>query len=122
MLALLLFASIVCAIVFLLNFYINKRTGLKDAVFFVKCDGEAWIAETAWINEHTHQVHRIITTSHWQDGVLSILDNGETIYHSKQHFTDRQNLQRFHRIATTRFFYLIKWRVIVEGKRMAALR
>lgn len=120
MLATLLSLAILCAVLFILNIFIVRRTGINNAIFFVKCDGTSWIAETAWINEQTNEVHRIITTSHWQDGVLSVLDNNETIYHSKQHFTDRQNLQRFHRIATNRFFYSVKWRFLMEGKRLLA--
>jgi hypothetical protein len=122
MFALLLFIMLLGCILFLLNARIVKATGIKDALFYVKCDGEAWIAETAWVNDSTHEVHRIITTSNWQDGVVSVLDNNETIYHTKQPFTDRQNLQRFHRSATHKFFNQIKLRALVQVKKVMVFR
>jgi hypothetical protein len=92
-----------------------KRSGIKYSVFYVKCDDMSWIAETAWINKMTGEVQKIITTSNWQDGVISVLNNEETIYHTKQPFSDRINLQRFHRNARNRFFNQIKLRSIIQS-------
>jgi hypothetical protein len=49
------------------------------------------------------------------------LDDTETIYHTKQPFNDRLNLQRFHRGARTRFFIQLKLRALGELKRVPLL-
>ena len=115
--------SIVLLVVmfFLLNEYVKKITGLKDAVFYCKTNETSWIVETAWLDNITGQVCKITTTSNWQDGVVSVLNNDEIIYHTKQPFDDRQDLQRFHQRARTRFFLHIKWRSIIESKTVQVL-
>jgi hypothetical protein len=117
MLAFLLTIVLLCAILFSLNVLVLRTTGIKDAIFYVKCEGESWVAETAWMNKLTQEVHKIVTTSNWQDGVVSVLDDIETIYHTKQPFNDRQNLQRFHRGARSRFFILLKLKALEDLKK-----
>lgn len=113
---LLIVVLLLSSILFLLNNYAMKRTGIHQALFYFRCDGVSWIAETAWLNNTTGEVQKITTTSNWQDGVVSVLENGETIYHTKQPFSDRPNLERFHRIARMRFFLELKWKAIAESK------
>jgi len=121
MLFLLLSTLLLSAVLFLLHEYLLRITGLKYAVFYCKCDGISWIAETAWLNHRTGEVCKITTTSNWQDGVISVFNNHETIYHTKQPFNDRLSLQRFHRAARTRFFLEVKLRSLIETKNVLAL-
>jgi hypothetical protein len=114
MLIFILILLITSGILFFLHEYALKLTGLKDSVFYCKCDGESWIAETAWLDHATGQVCKITTKSNWQDGVTSVLNSEETVYHTKQPFSDRHDLQRFHRIARARFFLHLKWRSLFE--------
>jgi hypothetical protein len=116
MLFLLLFMLLTGGIFFLLNFYARKKTGIKEAIFYFKCEENAWVAETAWLDGVTNRVCKIVTTSNWQDGVISVLTDGETIYHTKQPCNDRQGLQRFHKIARTRFFYQLKWKAFLSTR------
>ncbi len=117
----LLLVMLLAAALFLLNVYACKKTGIKDALFYYKCEGNAWIAETAWLDRISGQVHKIVTTSNWQDGVISVFTGGETIYHTKQPCEQRLGLQRYHRIARNRFFNHIKWKAFVPGKPVTGL-
>jgi hypothetical protein len=114
MLFLLITLLFIAASIVFLNLYIRKKTGIKEAIFYFKCEENAWVAETAWLDGATGRVCKIVTTSNWQDGVLSVLNNEETIYHTKQPCNDRMGLQRFHRIARNRFFIQVKWKAFVS--------
>ncbi len=122
MIAFFLFILFLFGALFLLNNLALKKTGIKDAIFYFKCESNAWIVETAWINDLTGQVYKIITTSNWQDGVLSVLNQDETIYHTKQPFTDRNDLLRFHRLARRKFFNEMKLRSFIDRKWINSLQ
>ena len=119
MLLLLLLLVLLFAAVYSVNEFVNRKMGIKEALFYFKCDGESWIAETAWIDNVTGQVNKIVTTSNWQDGVVSALNGHEKIYHTKQPYADRRGLQRFHFNARNRFFMQMKWEFVAGRKKEA---
>src|SRR5688500_769382 len=102
MLLLLLLLGLLTAAFLLLNTYTAKRSGISNALFYFKCKDNSWIAETAWLNPVSGEVCKIITTCHWQDGITSVLSDGEIVYHTKQPSNTRPALLRYHRIARNR--------------------
>jgi hypothetical protein len=116
MMALLISLLLIAASACWLNTYISYKAGIKDALFYYRCEQNMWIAETAWLDGLTGRVCKIITTSHWQDGVVSVLSDGEKIYHTKQPCHTREGLHRYHRIARRQFFIHTKWRALASCK------
>jgi hypothetical protein len=117
MLLAILFVLLFCCLVFLLNVYAGRATGISDSVFYVKCDEQSWLIETAWKNKISGDLNKIITTSNLHDGVVSILNDNDIIYHTKQPFSDRYKLQRFHLSAKYRFFRKIKYQSLLEAEK-----
>lgn len=117
MLMLLLFTIMLLlpALVYGLNVYVEHKTGIKKSLSYYKCEQNAWVAETAWLDSINGQVYKIVTTSHWQDGVISALSNGEKIYHTKQPCNTREGLHRYHRMARNQFFLQIKWKTLTAA-------
>lgn len=117
MLLLILFVLLFCCLMFLLNVYAGRTSGITDSIFYVKCDEKSWLIETAWKNKLSGDLNKIITISNLHDGVISIMNENDIIYHTKQPFSDRYKLQRFHLSARYRFFRKIKYQCLLETEK-----